>query len=203
MLRNIILPICIKTKDQLGEWKEISIPHSTRSIVCLNLPCFPNRPNVKEKYRNFKDSFVNDQLLEVICFKDAWHGDDFLPSKDRGECLAQLTCQLEGSYKAKCCLLVGCYGISLVELMDEWESNTNRGMLGICKPLWGSRPAAGKRGASPAKKGWLLLEGTTKIFFWGGAFVWLFWGRGRSFGLEREGKPEGEKGGDSGGFSER
>ena len=90
-----------------------------------------------------------------------------------------------------------------MELMDEWESNTNRGMLGICKPLWGSRPAAGKRGASPAKEGWLLLEGTTKIFFWGGAFVWLFWGRGRSFGLEREGKPEGEKGGDSGGFSER
>ncbi|RVW57573.1 GTP-binding protein, chloroplastic [Vitis vinifera] len=42
----------------------------------------------------------------------------------------KLTCQLEGSYKAKCCLLVGCYGISLVELMDEWESNTNRGMLG-------------------------------------------------------------------------
>ncbi|WJZ84673.1 hypothetical protein VitviT2T_004267 [Vitis vinifera] len=87
--RNIVLPICIKTKDQEGEWKEISIPHSTKSIVCLNLPCFPDRPNVKEKYRNFKDPFVNDGLLEVICFRDAWHGDDFLPSKERGECLAQ------------------------------------------------------------------------------------------------------------------
>ncbi|RVW42714.1 hypothetical protein CK203_098584 [Vitis vinifera] len=41
--------------------------------------------------RNFKDPFVNDGLLEVICFRDAWHGDDFLPSKDRGECLAQVS----------------------------------------------------------------------------------------------------------------
>ena len=63
-----------------------------------------------------------------------------------------------------------------MELMDEWESNTNRGMLGICKPLWGSRPAAGKRGASPAKEGWLLLEGTTKIFFLGGSFCLVFFG---------------------------
>ena len=41
--------------------------------------------------RNFKDPFVNDGLLEVICFRDAWHGDDFLPSKDWGECLAQVS----------------------------------------------------------------------------------------------------------------
>ena len=25
--RNIVLPIGIKTKDEQGEWKEISIPH--------------------------------------------------------------------------------------------------------------------------------------------------------------------------------
>eukprot|EP00261_Vitis_vinifera_P033013 XP_019074256.1 PREDICTED: diacylglycerol kinase 5 isoform X2 [Vitis vinifera] len=61
-----------------------------RSIICVNLPCFPDRPNVKKKYRNFKDPFVDDGLLEVICFKDAWHGNDFLPSKDRGECLVQV-----------------------------------------------------------------------------------------------------------------
>ncbi|WJZ84695.1 hypothetical protein VitviT2T_004288 [Vitis vinifera] len=88
--RNIVLPIGIKTKDEQGEWKEISIPHTTRSIICVNLPCFPDRPNVKKKYRNFKDPFVDDGLLEVICFKDAWHGNDFLPSKDRGECLVQV-----------------------------------------------------------------------------------------------------------------
>ncbi|KAL6347413.1 hypothetical protein AAG906_022340 [Vitis piasezkii] len=87
--RNIVLSIGIKTKDEQGEWKEISIPHSTRSIICVNLPCFPDRPNVKKKYRNFKDPFVDDGLLEVICFKDAWHGNDFLPSKDRGECLVE------------------------------------------------------------------------------------------------------------------
>ena len=41
--------------------------------------------------RNFKDPFVDDGLLEVICFKDAWHGNDFLPSKYRGECLVQVS----------------------------------------------------------------------------------------------------------------
>ena len=41
--------------------------------------------------RNFKDPFVNDGLLEVICFRDAWHGNDFLPSKERGQCLAQVS----------------------------------------------------------------------------------------------------------------
>ncbi|KAL6347426.1 hypothetical protein AAG906_022353 [Vitis piasezkii] len=61
---------------------------STRSIICVNLPCFPDRPNVKKNI-NFKDPFVNDGLLEVICFRDAWHGNDFLPSKERGQCLAQ------------------------------------------------------------------------------------------------------------------
>ncbi|KAL6347415.1 hypothetical protein AAG906_022342 [Vitis piasezkii] len=42
-------------------------------------------------FENFKDPFVDDGLLEVICFKDAWHGNDFLPSKDRGECLVQVS----------------------------------------------------------------------------------------------------------------
>ncbi|XP_010648205.1 uncharacterized protein LOC104878930 [Vitis vinifera] len=99
--RNIVLPIGIKTKDKQGEWTEISIPHSTRSIICVNLPCFPDRPNVKKKYRNFKDPFVDDGLLEVICFKDAWHRNDFLPSKDRGECLGQVgTIRFELYYSA-------------------------------------------------------------------------------------------------------
>ncbi|RVW42610.1 hypothetical protein CK203_108234 [Vitis vinifera] len=41
--------------------------------------------------RNFKDPFVDDGLIEVIYFKDAWHGNDFLPSKDQGECLVQVS----------------------------------------------------------------------------------------------------------------
>ncbi|KAL6347411.1 hypothetical protein AAG906_022338 [Vitis piasezkii] len=42
-------------------------------------------------FENFKDPFVDDGLLEVICFKDAWHGNDFLPSKYQGECLMQVS----------------------------------------------------------------------------------------------------------------
>ena len=41
--------------------------------------------------RNFKNPFVDDGLIEVIYFKDAWHGNDFLPSKDQGECLVQVS----------------------------------------------------------------------------------------------------------------
>ncbi|WJZ85503.1 hypothetical protein VitviT2T_005034 [Vitis vinifera] len=92
----------------------------------------------------------------------------------------QLTCQLEGSYKAKCCLLVGCYGINLVELMDEWESNTNRR---IC---WGSAGRYWVAGQLQERGSGLPLE----IFFregdafplekglqrsfWRRAFVWFF-----------------------------
>ncbi|CBI34037.3 unnamed protein product, partial [Vitis vinifera] len=55
--------------------------YSIKSIVCLNLPCFLGevdpweRSNVKKKReRKFTPSFVDDGLLEVIGFKDSWHG---------------------------------------------------------------------------------------------------------------------------------
>ncbi|WJZ99932.1 hypothetical protein VitviT2T_018337 [Vitis vinifera] len=94
--RNATLPISIKIKDQ-GQWKKLDFPHSIKSIVCLNMPSFPGGldpwglPNQKKKQkRNFTASYVDDQLLEVIGFKDAWHGEDFLPLDIHGTRLAQV-----------------------------------------------------------------------------------------------------------------
>ncbi|KAL6322992.1 hypothetical protein AAG906_023609 [Vitis piasezkii] len=60
------------------------------------MPSFPGgldpwgEPNVKEKKeRKFTASFVGDQLLEVIGFRDAWHVDKFLPLNAHGTRLAQ------------------------------------------------------------------------------------------------------------------
>ena len=45
--------------------------------------------------------------------------------------------------------MVGCCGISLVELMDEWESNTyGRICWGFCKPLEGAGQLQERRGVS-------------------------------------------------------
>ncbi|KAJ9686948.1 hypothetical protein PVL29_015694 [Vitis rotundifolia] len=94
--RNAALPISIKIKDQ-GQWKKLDFPHSIKSIVCLNMPSFPGGldpwglPKQKKKQRrNFTASYVDDQLLEVIGFKDAWHGEDFLPLDTHGTRLAQV-----------------------------------------------------------------------------------------------------------------
>ncbi|KAL6329524.1 hypothetical protein AAG906_022073 [Vitis piasezkii] len=68
---------------------------SIRSIVCLNMPSFPGgldpwgKPNFRRKKRNFTSSFVDDELLEIIGFRDSWHGEIFLPLNDHGTRLAQ------------------------------------------------------------------------------------------------------------------
>ncbi|CBI29467.3 unnamed protein product, partial [Vitis vinifera] len=50
---------------------------SLRSIVCLNMPSFPSeldpwgKPNFRrKKKRNFTSSFVDDELLRIIGFRD-------------------------------------------------------------------------------------------------------------------------------------
>nr|XP_009774758.1 PREDICTED: diacylglycerol kinase 5 isoform X2 [Nicotiana sylvestris] len=94
--RNIAQLTKVKIMKKQGEWQDLQIPHSVRSIVCLNLPSFsgglnpwgtPN--NNKRRYRDLTPPFVDDGLLEVVGFRDAWHGLVLLAPKGHGTRLAQ------------------------------------------------------------------------------------------------------------------
>ncbi|KAK9664141.1 hypothetical protein RND81_14G021800 [Saponaria officinalis] len=83
-------------KRQASEWEELHIPHSIRSIVCLNLPSFsgglnpwgtPNKN--KKRDRNFTPPYVDDGLIEVVGFRDAWHGLVLYAPNGHGTRLAQ------------------------------------------------------------------------------------------------------------------
>ncbi|PON80545.1 Diacylglycerol kinase [Parasponia andersonii] len=94
-----------------GTWQELSIPQSChpivltltlhshcsiRSIVCLNLPSFsgglnpwgtPNSRKLRD--RDLTPPYVDDGLLEVVGFRDAWHGLVLLAPNGHGTRLAQ------------------------------------------------------------------------------------------------------------------
>lgn len=92
--KNIAQLAKVKTmKKPGGEWEEIHIPHSIRSIVCLNLPSFsgglnpwgtPNKNN-----KELTPPYVDDGLIEVVGFRDAWHGLVLLAPNGHGTRLAQ------------------------------------------------------------------------------------------------------------------
>ncbi|KAL9162377.1 hypothetical protein ABFS82_07G086700 [Erythranthe guttata] len=86
----------VKTMKIHGDWHYLDIPPNIRSIVCLNLPSFsgglnpwgtPNN-NSRRSY-DLTPTFVDDGLIEVIGFKDAWHGLVLLARKGHGTRLAQ------------------------------------------------------------------------------------------------------------------
>ncbi|KAG4968749.1 hypothetical protein JHK87_034400 [Glycine soja] len=71
-------------------------PSSIRSIVCLNLPSFsgglnpwgtPNK--MKRRDRDLTPPYVDDGLIEVVGFRDAWHGLVLLAPNGHGTRLAQ------------------------------------------------------------------------------------------------------------------
>ncbi|KAI8562220.1 hypothetical protein RHMOL_Rhmol03G0017700 [Rhododendron molle] len=74
----------------------VSLTCSIRSIVCLNLPSFSGglnpwgTPSTKEKLNwELTPPFVDDGLLEIVGFKDAWHGLVLLCPNGHGTRLAQ------------------------------------------------------------------------------------------------------------------
>lgn len=78
------------------KWQKLNIPSSIRSIVCLNLPSFSGglspwgTPNSrKQRDRDLTPPFVDDGLLEVVGFRDAWHGLVLLAPNGHGTRLAQ------------------------------------------------------------------------------------------------------------------
>ncbi|KAF7805883.1 diacylglycerol kinase 5-like [Senna tora] len=94
--RNIAHIAKVKIMEAHGQWKDLHIPSSIRSIVCLNLPSFSGglnpwgTPNGKKRHeRGLTPPFVDDGLLEVVGFRDAWHGLALLAPNGHGRRLAQ------------------------------------------------------------------------------------------------------------------
>ncbi|WZY85832.1 hypothetical protein YC2023_032216 [Brassica napus] len=86
---NIAQLAQVKICDKSGQWNDLHIPQSIRSVVCLNLPSFSGglnpwgAPNPKKQYD------VDDGLIEIVGFRNAWHGLVLLAPKGHGTRLAQ------------------------------------------------------------------------------------------------------------------
>ncbi|GLT86992.1 hypothetical protein SLE2022_050970 [Rubroshorea leprosula] len=94
--KNIAQLAKVKIMKKHGQWQELHLPHSIRSIVCLNVPSFsgglnpwgtPNSNKLRD--RDLTPPFVDDGLIEVVGFRDAWHGLILLAPKGHGTRLAQ------------------------------------------------------------------------------------------------------------------
>lgn len=97
MSRNIAQLAKVKIMKKSGKWENLEIPQSIRSIVCLNLPSFSGGLNPwgtpskrKQRKRDLvMPPLVDDGLLEIVGFKDAWHGLVLLSPKGHGTRLGQ------------------------------------------------------------------------------------------------------------------
>ncbi|XP_073137073.1 diacylglycerol kinase 1-like [Henckelia pumila] len=94
--RNIAQLTKVKIMKNPGEWIDLHIPQSIRSIVCLNLPSFSGglnpwgRPSKKKLHsRDLTPPYVDDGFIEVVGFRDAWHGLVLLAPNGHGTRLAQ------------------------------------------------------------------------------------------------------------------
>ncbi|XP_057825899.2 diacylglycerol kinase 1 isoform X2 [Cryptomeria japonica] len=94
--KNILELTKVKVANHHGLWEELHIPRSIRSIVCLNLPSFSGglnpwgMPNDKKsRERGLTPPFVDDGLIEVVGFRDGWHGLAILTPNGHGTRLAQ------------------------------------------------------------------------------------------------------------------
>ncbi|KAL8031443.1 hypothetical protein ABFX02_13G025000 [Erythranthe guttata] len=94
--RNIAQLCKVKVMKRHGDWQDLDVPHSIRSIVCLNLPSFSGglnpwgTPNSnKRRDRDLTPPFVDDGLIEIVGFRDAWHGLVLLAPNGHGTRLAQ------------------------------------------------------------------------------------------------------------------
>ncbi|PKI51147.1 hypothetical protein CRG98_028434 [Punica granatum] len=92
--KNIAKLAKVRILRRNGLWEYLHIPQ--RSIVCLNLPSFSGGLNPwgtpdpkKSRERDLTPPFVDDGLIEIVGFRDAWHGLILLAPKGHGTRLAQ------------------------------------------------------------------------------------------------------------------
>ncbi|KAL5548048.1 hypothetical protein UlMin_003279 [Ulmus minor] len=94
--RNIAQLTKVKIMKKPGQWEELLVPSCIRSIVCLNLPSFSGGLNPwgrptgrKVRDRDLTSPYVDDGLLEIVGFRNAWHGLVLLSRNGHGTRLAQ------------------------------------------------------------------------------------------------------------------
>ncbi|KAL5581896.1 hypothetical protein UlMin_014338 [Ulmus minor] len=94
--RNIAQLAKVSIMKRHGNWQELPIHQSIRSIICLNLPSFSGGLNPwgtpsskKTRDRDLTPPYVDDGLIEVVGFRNAWHGLVLLSPKGHGTRLAQ------------------------------------------------------------------------------------------------------------------
>lgn len=94
--RNIAQLAEVKIMKKPGHWEKLNIPSSIRSIICLNLPSFSGglnpwgTPSTRKKQdRDLTAPYVDDGHLEIVGFRNAWHGLVLLAPKGHGTRLAQ------------------------------------------------------------------------------------------------------------------
>ncbi|KAL0320711.1 UNVERIFIED_CONTAM: Diacylglycerol kinase, partial [Sesamum radiatum] len=93
---NIAQLAKVKIMKKPGQWIDLHIPQSIRSIVCLNLPSFSGgldpwgRPCKQKLHsRDLTPPYVDDGFFEVVGFRDAWHGLVLFAPNGHGTRLAQ------------------------------------------------------------------------------------------------------------------
>eukprot|EP00249_Psilotum_nudum_P019696 c27375_g1_i1 orf=289-1833(-) len=86
----------IKIARHNSNWEDLDVSKSIRSIVMLNLPSFSGGLNPwgdpsdkKSIERGLTPPLVNDGLLEIVGFRDGWHGLALLTPNGHGTRLAQ------------------------------------------------------------------------------------------------------------------
>jgi len=94
--RNIRKLAKVKIQNRQGRWEELLIPNSIRSIVCLNLPSFSGGLNPwgtpsdkKSQERGLTPPYVDDGKLDIVGFRNGWHGFVLLAPHGHGTRLAQ------------------------------------------------------------------------------------------------------------------